>query len=398
MKRAPHRKSRAGCAQCKKIHIKCNEIKPRCGRCDRLGLECEYRPDPATLKPESSISSVNSTSRPVSPIPPTLSDTSQQPLCMLDLELYHHFVFTYSSSMRSDKARREEVGRKVVDISHQHSYVLHNCLALSALHLFKQNRTKTELWERACYLQGIAIEQVQPILINMTQDDSIAALIFASNTAAFSRAEYMLNPHQLQDSTDPIDKIIESFQLSRGINMVAAKYWPYLKHTWINSNIPDLVDDQEEEMRNSLKDKFTTYSSINALALGQEDPERSKVALQTVDKTFRYIAHLMDDGYNYPTLIYLVDAWSVTLPTVYREMLEERKPVALVILAYYAVLISLTPEVWHLDGWPTLLINRIADILGPEWSEFLRWPQEIIFGGDRSHQTAPKASLINRTN
>ncbi|THX09116.1 hypothetical protein D6D13_06149, partial [Aureobasidium pullulans] len=312
---------------------KCNEIKPRCGRCDRLGLECEYRPDPATLKPESSISSVNSTSRPVSPIPPTLSDTSQQPLCMLDLELYHHFVFTYSSSMRSDKAHRKEIGRKVVDISHQHSYVLHNCLALSALHLFKQNPTKTELWERACYLQGIAIEQVQPILINMTQDDSIAALIFASNTAAFSRAEYMLNPHQLQDNTDPIDKIIESFQLSRGINM-----------------------------------------------------------------TFRYIAHLMDDGYNYPTLVYLVDAWSVTLPTVYREMLEERKPVALVILAYYAVLISLTPEVWHLDGWPTLLINRIADILGPEWSEFLSWPQEIIFGGDRSHQTAPKASLINRAN
>lgn len=317
---------------------------------------------------------------------------------MLDLELYHHFMFTYSSSMRSDKAHREEVGRKVVDISHQHSYVLHNCLALSALHLFKQNRTKTELWERACFLQGIAIEQVQPILINMTQDDSIAALIFASNTAAFSRAEYMLNPHQLQDNTDPIDKIIESFQLSRGINMVAAKYWPYLKHTWINSNIPDLVDDQEEEMRNSLKDKFTTYSSINALALGQEDPERSKVALQTVDKTFRYIAHLMDDGYNYPTLIYLVDAWSVTLPTVYREMLEERKPVALVILAYYAVLISLTPEVWHLDGWPTLLINRVADVLGPEWSEFLRWPQEMIFGGDRSHQTAPKASVITRTN
>lgn len=37
---------------------------------------------------------------------------------------------------------------------------------------------------------------------------------------------------------------------------------------------------------------------------------------------------------------------------------------ALVILAYYAVLISLTPEVWHLNGWPALLINRIAAVLG----------------------------------
>ncbi|KAI4768371.1 hypothetical protein D6C77_08992 [Aureobasidium pullulans] len=321
------------------------------------------------------MSSVTSTSRPVSPIPP---DASQQPLCMLDLELYHHFMFTYSNSVRAEKAYREEVGRKIVDLSHQHSYVLHNCLALSALQLFRQDRTRTELWERACYLQGIAIEQVQPILINMTQDDSIAALIFASNTAAFSRAEYMHNPHQFSEPIDPIDKIIESFQLSRGISMVAARYWPYLQETWVGSNMPSLVDEQEEKMRSTLKDKFSTFQSVTSLALGQENPERRKVTLKLVDKTFRYIAHLMADGHIHPEMIYLADAWAVTLPVEYREMLEERRPVALVLLAYYAVLISLTSDIWHLDGWPTLLIDHIAAVLDPGWSEFLRWPQEVI--------------------
>lgn len=325
-----------------------------------------------------------------------LDDTAQQPLCMLDLELYHHFMFKFSSTIRADKTHRDEVGRKIVNISRRHSYFLHNCLALSALHLFQHHHARSELWERACYLQGIAIEEVQPVLINMTQDDSIAALIFASNTAAFSRAEYMHNPHHFSDAVDPIDKIIESFQLSRGIDMVVNRYWTYLKHTWIRNNMFDLVDEQEEQMRSTLRDKFPTFQSVTSLALGQEDPERRKVTLELIDKTFRYIGHLMTDSDNHPTLTYVIDAWSVTLPAEYRDMLKERRPVALVILAYYAVLISLASDVWHLNGWPALLIDRITAVLGTEWSGFLRWPQEMIFGGDRPEQTARKAHVASR--
>ncbi|KAI5201488.1 hypothetical protein E4T38_06078 [Aureobasidium subglaciale] len=274
---------------------------------------------------------------------------------------------------------RDMLRSKLVDLANTHDYVLHNCLALSALQIFHGDSTRTELWERACYLQGIAIEQVQPTLINMTQDDAIPSLIFASNTAAFSRCEYILNPHSYTDDMDPIDKIIESFQLSRGISLVASKYWPFLKHSWINHNIPDIVDDMEEEMRQSLKSRFPVYSSVKSLALGLEDAQRRQVCVELIEKTFRYIAHLMSDGHKYPSLIYLVDAWSVTIPAEYREMLEERRPVALIILAYYAVMISLASEVWHLEAWPTLLINRITETLGKEWEEeFLRWPRKMI--------------------
>ncbi|KAI5207105.1 hypothetical protein E4T39_02059 [Aureobasidium subglaciale] len=113
--------------------------------------------------------------------------TGQQPLCMLDLKIYHEFMFNFGNTMRLDRQSRDMIRGKLVDLANNHDYVLHNCLALSALQLFHKCPTEHELWERACHLQGIAIEQVQPILVSMTLEDAIPSLIFASNTAAFSR-------------------------------------------------------------------------------------------------------------------------------------------------------------------------------------------------------------------
>jgi hypothetical protein len=162
--------------------------------------------------------------------------------------------------------------------------------------------------------------------------------------------------------------------------MLAGRYWPYLKHTWIKSNVPDVVDKPEKEMRSTLRAKFPTYRLVHSLALGQENSKRREVTLTLVDKTFAYIGHLMTASQDQPTFVYLIDAWSVSLPDEFREMLVERRPVALVILAYYAVLISLAPDIWYLNGWPALLINRITTVLGLEWAEFMHWAQGMILG------------------
>ncbi|KAK4041120.1 hypothetical protein C8A01DRAFT_45661 [Parachaetomium inaequale] len=41
--RRPHRKSRYGCTKCKARRIKCDEGTPRCSRCEKMNLSCQYR-------------------------------------------------------------------------------------------------------------------------------------------------------------------------------------------------------------------------------------------------------------------------------------------------------------------------------------------------------------------
>ncbi|KAL2129038.1 hypothetical protein VTI74DRAFT_8312 [Chaetomium olivicolor] len=40
--RRSHRKSRYGCTKCKERRIKCDELTPRCSRCERMNLACQY--------------------------------------------------------------------------------------------------------------------------------------------------------------------------------------------------------------------------------------------------------------------------------------------------------------------------------------------------------------------
>lgn len=302
------------------------------------------------------------------------------------MELYHHFVYHYGASLVPNPKLRAEVYERVLEHSLSYDFLIHNFMALSALHMYSGDRSRSELFDRACYLQGVAIQLVQPVIANLRQEDSIAALMFSSHTSVFGLAEYMLNPHH--DDTDPIDKIVECFQLSRGIKLVVSPHWPYLSQTWLKklfNNDPG----NEDRIRASLASAFPTYSMVRSLAFGQEDPDRRRCCLETIEDIFTFIGALSQHPQDYPTSAHLIDQWAVKLPPVFKDMLIERKPIALIILAYWAVLTSINPRPWHLRGLAEVLITRIQDILGEEWAEFLRWPREKVIENVQAVQDTP---------
>lgn len=54
-KRKFHKKSRKGCLTCKRRRVKCDEGRPVCGNCERMGIECVY----ASLEPNAPASSAS---------------------------------------------------------------------------------------------------------------------------------------------------------------------------------------------------------------------------------------------------------------------------------------------------------------------------------------------------
>lgn len=49
----PRRRSRNGCLTCKRRKVRCNEQRPRCFHCQRLGLDCMWKDAAATQRPVS---------------------------------------------------------------------------------------------------------------------------------------------------------------------------------------------------------------------------------------------------------------------------------------------------------------------------------------------------------
>ncbi|KAI3316697.1 hypothetical protein HD806DRAFT_527687 [Xylariaceae sp. AK1471] len=72
MKRTYHKKSKTGCATCKKRRVKCDETKPHCNRCESTGRRCDGYIQPRDNQPDSETATTSRSSSPHGP--PTSAD------------------------------------------------------------------------------------------------------------------------------------------------------------------------------------------------------------------------------------------------------------------------------------------------------------------------------------
>lgn len=108
LRRRGHFKSRLGCLNCKRRRVKCNELRPECGPCRRLGLACEY-------------SSATTMAASMGEPKPTISM-----LALEDLKFYHQFLTVAYPTL---PLRASEVWSQCAAMSHQVTSLLPHCMS-----------------------------------------------------------------------------------------------------------------------------------------------------------------------------------------------------------------------------------------------------------------------------
>lgn len=73
-----------------------------------------------------------------------------------------------------------------------------------------------------------------------------------------------------------------------------------------------------------------------------------------------------------------VSGWSVVVPPEFVDVLRERRPEALVVMAFYGALIHRTRRYWVCGGNGAYMIGAIARHLGERWRGALQWPLEML--------------------
>jgi hypothetical protein len=72
-------------------------------------------------------------------------------------------------------------------------------------------------------------------------------------------------------------------------------------------------------------------------------------------------------------------SWPIVIPDAYIEMVRQRNPQALVLLAHYCLLLKRVDERWWIEGKAEELLGKIARVLvaseqGAEWERWIEWP------------------------
>ncbi|PYH42664.1 Zn(II)2Cys6 transcription factor domain-containing protein [Aspergillus saccharolyticus JOP 1030-1] len=137
--RRAHRKSRHGCTQCKQRRVKCDESKPHCLRCQKLHLDCSYRPSPSkelaqllTSSPDSraytlALNAVGTRIQSLLQLPSGASVSVR-------IQALHHF-YGLSDPDLGPEAPQVEFQKRLIQKGFETPFLMHAIIATATSHL-----------------------------------------------------------------------------------------------------------------------------------------------------------------------------------------------------------------------------------------------------------------------
>ncbi|KAK4454568.1 hypothetical protein QBC34DRAFT_136152 [Podospora aff. communis PSN243] len=400
MLRRSHKKSRAGCLECKRRHVKCDEQRPKCIICTLSERPCSYPPNPQQDQASSLAK------QPTPPVADTLGVSAgpSNSVNSVDSAPGLPHVSHFSSAIEPDSAYaasadinfdhmelmiKFKVSDHYPDINHDlydHSerlhllsmlsapYYLTEILALSARRLSivepdkaaKHLRYAVALQTRAVSLYNQYVSTVKIDNVNCVPIIQFASLL----------GRHLLIDMLARRETDLnlfLEHYLEFVRIHSGIKLIVHSAWPFL----IDSGMKDFL--MWAGSLNTAHGVGTECAPLRELISKTHDldPETLE-ACHTTIRTLQVGFDLMCTQPPQNNRYWAIFAWSVAAPEAFTSLLAQRRPEALVFLAYFGILLHYSRDQWQVGTSGAYLITMISQHLGPAWSTYMSYPLSII--------------------
>jgi Fungal specific transcription factor domain len=388
----------------------CDESKPTCGNCHNHSITCDYGANPsrsfgqsaetpspaaslqhstsddtATLRQDSEayssplypnvafVSPQSASSYPSNEALPeaTPSNNAALPcLNVIDLELLHNFTISTCYTFSKDTSLQTFFRINVPQIGFSNPVVLQSLLAISAVHLARfrhEARSRYLALGHAHYQSALRLGTAQFAALNASNAHALFLFINLCSGFALSVGPQP-GDYLLFGTSGPAEWLV----LFRGVRTILESHGVTL-------------------MRGPLTPIFRSVTQI--LCADQPLPEfeplralRSQIvdALEPNDPNLETYDHAIDSlARSWPTralgsTLQTMGAWLYCVPDTFVDRLQERKPAAMVIFAYFLVLMNELEASWWAKGWVDHIMRGIYEILDEEWRIRIRWPMERI--------------------
>ncbi|KAK3503447.1 hypothetical protein B0T13DRAFT_486292 [Neurospora crassa] len=424
--RRSHRKSRKGCLECKRRHIKCDETRPRCINCQTVERECSYPILPGTdtgsdelsrspadhlsvaaTPPSSGAGSApasvasfsgggyggSASTMPmpdVTPFPvPTGYQDSEPPspnVNMVHMELLYHFTtdvfFTFAPF--GDSARSLTMNHALGE-----PYLMYQILALSARHLSVLRPHREAFYHHhAIQLQTHALTLFNSI--DMAHFDAciekrVPLFLFSSILGVHALCDTL----SYRDAEFPatLTRIVGYLHLHRGIYGVLEGHMDEMRQSELKPIIEAGI--RLYDTRGSGPECDEILHRLES-RLSQEDDD-DKERLHGLRQAMHRVQFIFDATSSPTAKVQMMLAWGTMLTKPVMGMLEEGKPEVLAVLAYYFVCLHLCRKAWIAGDSGRFLLDSLARYmasLGPEWSEWIETPCRLLNEADEREARA----------
>ncbi|KAF1997816.1 hypothetical protein P154DRAFT_272340 [Amniculicola lignicola CBS 123094] len=375
-KRKSHTKSRQGCFQCKRRHQKCNESHPRCANCTRLRVDCTWPTrstdgfSPASNGPENHVPML--VGQRDSIIPDNSSSSSDLPI--EDMRLLHHWVTKTSKSLpttMSISGHSEE--DHFIDLGFDHPFLLHCMLAVAAVHkaLLDPTTNGRALLLRADAHVNKALTTYRTLLVHPTAETAVPMFLLSSTLVT-----YNLAAAQIEEPEDPISAVCHCFKLIQGVKVVIGPHWEQIKASKPFRMAAAPALDLDTPIRPE-DGEFSEILQLQELTLDMASEDRNACTKAILDLHTYFMKTKKCAEEAGHAVIFV---WPALLEDRFQNLMSSKNPVAVIILAHFAILMVRARTKWWVHNWPERIVRAAQELLQdvPELLKWLDLPLQMI--------------------
>ncbi|OTB13676.1 hypothetical protein K445DRAFT_319893 [Daldinia sp. EC12] len=358
-----HHKSRAGCTTCKTKKVKCDEKQP-CSYCAKRQLPCSLVP--ASLP--------GSARRSESGTPEVVVRFYEEPsFTFTDFGLFQHFIKSTSIAQADDGASIAVWRETIPDLATQHPYLLHEVLAVAALHVRSTNPEQAKILERiATEHQARAIPLFREALAASSAETALP--LFACSC--------LFVPYHFAAAKDAISllfneesgSLAEWLVLIHGTAAVTMEHGATIMRSPLRALLGNLANPKPEELSEGPTD-------ARLLGLREKLPiaEEHKEAYDQIMYKLRLSYYLSDRA---DTALNRKNA-ALRFPPFMNhgqigEDLAARHPAPLILMAFWCVLLHRVEDRWWLKERVKPLLMKIEELVPQEYRYLITWPMEEV--------------------
>ncbi|RMZ83783.1 hypothetical protein DV738_g1068, partial [Chaetothyriales sp. CBS 135597] len=353
----------------------------------RRPKNCSISPCKVTVqdeKPILSTSSANgSNASPILPrvnpfdAPDLVSVRKTTDLAISDLKLLHHYTTHIAPELSSPRRPESLVMWQVdcVQLGFKYDFLLRGLLAVAAFEMCQSHPDQRAEYEViASHHQSLALTSYRETLQDVNANNCHAVFAFACVLIVMAFAS---SPKE--QPSDFNSDVLHWFHLLRGANMVLNMHADNIRSSFLRPLITEM-DTVKTTPTYTIPntDRISDLFRICRLSTHEREVAQTyTLSIHSLLSTFTQ-ASICRNSNESPVLSSFV--WPITLPPHFLDLLGEKQPEALVILAHYCVVIywGELDNTWFLRGWASYMLETIKRSIPGAWLEHLKWPDEMI--------------------
>jgi hypothetical protein len=256
-------------------------------------------------------------------------------------------------------------------------FLMYEMLSLSSLHLSACHPSRAQtLRDESARLQTEALQMFNDSVKEITKENVIPAFLYSALLGLHAFCDTFSIPSESLDSF--LDRLVQSIRLLQGVRGLISVdgWWQFI----LDSEIEPLIQlgqpviDADGDVVQHLEELRDCIVESPGL-----DPSQPQVYQETLTKMIwvygsRPPPAFLDESYH----MWMITTWPITVSAEYVDLLAQRKPEALVILSYFAVLVHRCRSFWAIGKGGQFLLDVLEAYLGEEGDAWLAWPRSII--------------------